>query len=85
MRNFKESMLTPILLIVVFGLVLCVNFLPDGELGRDENPYLAVIIVQLLIYGLPCMFYYTVRGREGKATLVLVLEEKGWRFDGPAY
>jgi len=49
---------------VVFGLVLCVNFLPDGELGRDENPYLAVIIVQLLIYGLPCMFYYTVRGRE---------------------
>ncbi len=71
MRNFKETMLTPVLLIVVFGLVLCVNFLPEDVLGREENPYLSVIIVQLLIYALPCVFYYTVRGKDLRPRLRL--------------
>lgn len=64
MRNFKETMLTPVLLIAVFGLVLGANLLPDDIMGREENPYLSVIVIQLLIYALPCVFYYTVRGRE---------------------
>ena len=64
MRTFKETMLTPVLLIVVFGLVLCVNYLPDDALGITENPYLAVIVVQLLTYGVPSLFYSRIRGKE---------------------
>ena len=64
MRTFKETMLTPVLLIVVFGLVLCVNYLPDDVIGITENPYLAVIVVQLLTYGVPSLCYSRIRGKE---------------------
>ena len=64
MRNFKETMLTPILLIVVFGLVLCVNYIPDDMLGMRENPYLTVIVVQLLTYAVPSVFYARIRGKD---------------------
>ena len=64
MSNFRETMLTPVLLIVVFGLVLCVNYLPDDLLGMTENPYLAVIVVQLLTYAVPSLFYSRIRGKE---------------------
>ncbi len=71
MNRFKETMLTPVLLLVVFGLVLCVNYLPPDLMGMDENPYLSVIFVQLLTYAVPCVFYATLRGRDLKPGLRL--------------
>ena len=64
MGKFKETMLTPVLLLAVFGLVLGVNYLPADLKGMDENPYLSVIVVQLLTYAVPCVFYTTMRGSE---------------------
>jgi len=71
MGRFKETMLTPVLLLVVFGLVLCVNYIPADLMGMNENPYLAVIFIQLLTYAVPCVFYATLRGKELRPRLRL--------------
>lgn len=62
--GFKANLFTPVLLIVVFALVLAANFLPEGTLGLDENPYLAVVVIELLTYAVPSLFYCRIRGRE---------------------
>lgn len=62
--EFNASLVTPILLIAVFGLILAANFLPEDVLGMEENPYLAVVVIELLTYALPTIFYCRVRGRE---------------------
>lgn len=62
--GFKANLFTPILLIVVFALVLAANFLPEGLLGLNENPYLAVVVIELLTYAVPSLFYCRIRGRE---------------------
>lgn len=66
MKNteFNASLITPILLLVVFGLILAANFLPEDVLGMEENPYLAVVVIELLTYAVPTIFYCRVRGRE---------------------
>ncbi len=61
--EFKANLLTPILIMVVFGLVLTANFLPQDVLGADENPYLSVVLVQILTYALPALFYCRLRGK----------------------
>lgn len=62
--DFKANLLTPVLLIVVFGMILAANFLPEDILGLNENPYLAVVVIELLTYALPSLFYCRIRGRE---------------------
>ncbi len=53
----KAAIYTPILLIVVYLFLAAVGFIPPEVLGMDENPYLAVVILQLLIYVVPALFY----------------------------
>lgn len=61
-EGFKAGIIVPILLIVVFGLILSVSFLPESVLGVNENPYFAVVVITLLTYALPTVFYCRVRG-----------------------
>lgn len=66
MKNteFKASLITPILLLAVFAFILAANFLPEDVLGLEENPYLAVVVIELLTYAVPTVFYCRIRGRE---------------------
>jgi len=66
MKN-KAAIYTPILLIVVYLFLAAVRFIPSGALGLDENPYFAVVVLQLLIYFVPALFYCRLRqGSFGK-------------------
>ncbi len=60
----KSTTFAPVLLIVIFILISAADFLPDGIIGIDENPYLAVVMIQLLTYAVPSLFYSRIRGRE---------------------
>ena len=62
--GFKETVFTPVLLIAVFLLVAAVNFIPEDALGMNDNPYLAVLVIELATYGVPSLFYCRIRGRE---------------------
>ena len=62
--RFKETITVPILLLVVFALVVASGFIPEETLGLNENPYLAVVIIQLVTYAVPALFYCRIRGKE---------------------
>lgn len=57
-------MFTPVLVLVVFLALLCSRFLSAEALGLNENPYLAVVVIQLVTYAVPSIFYYKLRGRD---------------------
>ena len=63
-RKFKETVFTPILIIVIFLLVIAASLLPESVIGINENPYLAVVVIELLTYAVPSLFYCRIRGRE---------------------
>lgn len=46
----------------------------EGAKVKSANPYMITVEIP-----------YTLREREGSATLILVKENEQWRFDGPAY
>ena len=60
-------------MIAVFGLLTAVSLIPDDRLGMSENPYLSVVILQLIIFALPTLFFCTLRGNEYRAKLRLRL------------
>ncbi len=63
--NFKPGIVTPILVLVVFVLIVSVNFIPQFKsLGVSENPYIFAIVVNVLAYALPTAFYCILRGRK---------------------
>lgn len=62
-KRFNETLFTPILIIVIFALILAVNFIPKDALGVEDNPYLASVVIQLLTYALPALFYCRLRGK----------------------
>lgn len=57
-------MFTPVLVLVVFLILLATRLLPAETLGLEENPYLAVVVIQLVTYAIPSVFYYKIRGKE---------------------
>lgn len=62
--GFKSAIFTPILIAVVFALIIAAAFVPADSLGIGENPYLAVVVIQLLTYAVPALFYCRVRGKD---------------------
>ena len=62
---------------MIFLIIGAVNFLPDESIGIDSNPYLAVVVIQLLTYAVPALFYSRIRGKELTPSLRL-------RFFGPS-
>ena len=51
--KIKNSFAAPLLLIVVLVLMTLSGFLDLSRLGMAENPYLATVIIQLIVYALP--------------------------------
>lgn len=75
--KLKATMFTPFLVIVVFLLVCAVQLLPDEVLGLTDNPYLAVVVIQLITYAVPSLFYYKLRGRNFSQKMRLRLFRPG--------
>ncbi|MGN1345277.1 MAG: lysostaphin resistance A-like protein [Eubacteriales bacterium] len=59
----RATMFTPVLVLVVFLAILAARYLTADTLGLNENPYLAVVVIQLVTYAIPSVFYYKIRGR----------------------
>ena len=53
----------PVLLVIVFLLLILTNYADVSKLGLDDNPYLAIIILQVLILAIPSVFYTLLRGK----------------------
>lgn len=51
-------------MIVVLALLLVSSLIDPMALGTDMNLYLAVIILELLVYALPAVFFCRLRGKE---------------------
>lgn len=51
----------PILVAVIYILLLLSGFI--GGVADDANPYLSVIILELLIFALPALFFCRLRGK----------------------
>ncbi len=62
--GFNSAMFTPVLLLAVFGLILASRYMSDEALGLRDNPYFAVVVIQLITYALPSLFYVKLRGRD---------------------
>lgn len=62
--HVRHTTAVPILVLVVFGLTLAESLIPAESLGMNQNPYLAAVVIQLLVYAVPSLFYCRLRGRE---------------------
>jgi len=62
MKN-KAAIYTPVLLIVVYLFLAAVRFIPTQTLGLEETPYFSVVILQMLIYVVPVLFYCKIKSR----------------------
>ena len=60
----KLVLILSALLLVVFALILASSLLPQETLGLRDNPYLASVVIQLLIFAVPSLFWCRIRGRE---------------------
>ncbi len=69
----NETIITPILITVIFALILAASFLPAEVLGADENPYLSAVVIQLLTFAVPSLFYCRIRGKDFSQKLRLRL------------
>ena len=56
-------------MIVVLTLLTVASLIDPMEMGVDVNLYLAIIILELLVYALPAVFFCRLRGREYGARL----------------
>lgn len=73
----RDTLWTPLFLVFVFALLYLVGFIPTERLGMDENPYLTVVVLQLVIYAVPALFYCRLRGRDFGSKLRLRLPRPG--------
>ena len=60
--KFKQTLAVPILLAGVFLLTVLFSLLPPEAIGVDENPYLSVVIIQLVIFAIPSLIFCSLRG-----------------------
>ena len=54
----------PILLSIISVLLIAVEFVDLSKFAVDESGYLSMIVLQLLVFGLPSVFYSRLRGRK---------------------
>ena len=73
----KGTTAAPILLIVVFAMLSMLQFADSWVAGISDNPYLAVILLQLFIFALPAVFYCRLRGGKYASRLRLRLPNGG--------
>lgn len=67
------ALLALVVFLLLGGIMLLGHFglLTDKRLGLDENPYLAVVVLQLSIYAVPALFYCRLRGAAFRDSLRL--------------
>lgn len=71
--KLKQAAFPPILLIAVFILTAIFKLLPGEALGAEESPYLAAVIIQLVIFAVPSLLFCTLRGGDYNSELRLRL------------
>ncbi len=76
----KGIFAAPFLLIVVLALWAIAGFLDAETLGVGVSPYLALVIVQFIVYALPSVFFCRLRGKEYTPRLRLRLVKPGHVF-----
>ena len=67
----KPTVAAPIVVCAVLALTLLFSVVPASALGLDDNPYLTTVILQLVIFMLPSLFFCTFRGTEYREKLRL--------------
>ncbi len=55
--KYKAAIWAPVLMIVVYVFLAAVGLMPGEVPFMDENPYVTVVILQILVYVVPVMFY----------------------------
>lgn len=71
--KFKATSAAPLLIIAVFLLTAVFSFLPAESIGAESDPYLAAVIIQLVIFALPSLLFCTLRGNDYPRSLRLSL------------
>ncbi|MBR5632817.1 MAG: CPBP family intramembrane metalloprotease [Clostridia bacterium] len=71
--KFKATSAAPLLIMAVFLLTAVFNFLPAESIGAESDPYLAAVIIQLVIFALPSLLFCTLRGNSYSQSLRLRL------------
>lgn len=66
MRRIKSTLSAPLLVLVVYVLLVSSRFINTDSLQLRDNAYLSMIILQLLIFILPGVFYCMLRGVSGE-------------------
>lgn len=67
--KLKQTAAAPILLLAVFALTAIFKMLPAEYSGIDTDPYLAAVIIQLVIFAIPSLLFCTLRGNDYSGTL----------------
>lgn len=62
--KLKSIFAAPFLLIIVMTLLAVSGTLDPARLGMADNPYLALVIIQLVVYALPTVFFCRLRGQD---------------------
>ncbi len=62
--KLKATAAAPLLIMAVFVLTAVFNFLPAETIGAESDPYLAAVIIQLVIFALPSLLFCTLRGND---------------------
>ena len=62
--KLKNIFAAPFLLIAVLTLLSVSNMMDPARLGMADNPYLALVIIQLIVYALPTAFFCRLRGAD---------------------
>lgn len=60
--KFKNIFAAPFLLIIVLTLLAVSETIEPARMGMADNPYLALVIIQLIVYAVPAVFFCRLRG-----------------------
>ncbi len=62
MQRIKSTLSAPLLVVVIYTLHILSRYIPLDSLRFRDNIYLSIIILQMLIFILPGIFYCKLRG-----------------------
>ena len=68
-KNGASKISLPILLMSIMLITLLFEIIPSSYPGLEDNPYLSTVVIQLVIYAIPSLFYCTYKGRGFLSTL----------------
>ncbi|MBE6673067.1 MAG: CPBP family intramembrane metalloprotease [Ruminococcaceae bacterium] len=69
--KFKSTTTAPFLVLCVFALTLLVSLLDADKLASGDSIYLAFLVIELMVFMVPCVFYCKLKGKGYTETLGL--------------